>query len=75
MNKVRRTKIKAIITKLEEVENNLSTVKADEEWAFDCMPEGLQSSLRGEQSEEAVENMDEAIDKINEAIDFLSEIC
>ena len=38
------------------------------------MPEGLQGSLRGMYSEDAIDNMEEASDKLDEVIELLSEI-
>lgn len=74
MNKERRNKIAKIISDIENIKSNLQNVLNDEEFAFDNMPENLQSSMRGEESEEAIECMNEAIDALDEAIDQLNEI-
>lgn len=74
MNKERRKKIKNIIHELEFISSELTSVKDDEEFAFDSMPEGLQSSMRGEESEEAIEFMDKAIEQIDQALENLEDI-
>ena len=74
MNKERRNKIKKIIQEIERIKNNLQTILQDEEFAFDNMPENLQSSMRGEESEEAIECISEAVDNLEETVDKLSEI-
>jgi len=73
MNKERRNKITKIIKDLEEIKSRLQSVLSDEEYAFDNMPENLQGSMRGEESEEAIECMDEANDAIENAIEQLEE--
>ena len=74
MNKERRVKISKIINDIENIKSNLQDVLSDEEFAFDNMPENLQSSMRGEESEEAIECMNEAIDALDEALSQLSDI-
>ena len=71
MNKERRKKVANIVKDLEIVMNNLSDVLSDEEFAFDSMPENLQGSLRGAESEEAIDNMSEAIDSLQSAYEIL----
>ena len=74
MNKERRKKISEIISSLNEIYRRLESVKNDEEYAFDSMPEGLQYSMRGEESQEAIDSLDQSIDHIEEAISALEEI-
>lgn len=74
MNKERRIKIIKIIQDIENIKSDLQDVLNDEEFAFDNMPENLQSSMRGEESEEAIENMSEAVVALEEALDRLCEI-
>ena len=74
MNKERRSKISKIISDIETIKSKLQDVLSDEEFAFDNMPENLQSSMRGEESEEAIECMNEAIESLDEALDQLNEI-
>ena len=74
MNKERRNKIAKIISELESITNKLRSVLSEEEMAFDNMPENLQCSMKGEESEEAIDYMNEAIDSLESAIEQLGEI-
>lgn len=65
MNKQRR---KEIANAIRQIENVVSSILADEEEAFDNMPEGLQGSERGDISQEAQGNLSSAIDALEEAI-------
>ena len=74
MNKQRRTKLTEISNKIEKIKSELYDVLIEEEIAFDNMPENLQCSMRGEDSEEAIEYMENAIANLSEAISELSNI-
>lgn len=74
MNKERRKRISEIISEIEDIKAKLEDVKMDEEIAFDCMPENLQGSTRGEEMEEAMESMSDALEHLDEAIESLEEI-
>ena len=75
MNKQRRSEISKIAAELENIKSKLESVQIDEEMAFDNMPENLQNSMRGEESQEAIDCMNEAISNLEEAIDQLNEVC
>lgn len=72
MNKARRTQIKEAIQRIEDLMQN---ILSDEQEAYDNMPENLQGSYRGMESEEAQENLEAAIEALEEAISYLEEIC
>jgi len=74
MNNARRIKIKKIIKDIETIKNDLQDVLSDEEFAFDSMPENLQSSSRGEESQEAIDYMNEAIEGLDNAVEQLESI-
>lgn len=74
MNKQRRMEIKNIIAELENIKTKLDNVFSEEQYAFDNMPENLQYSMRGEESQEAIDYMSEAVSNIEEAIDQLEDI-
>lgn len=74
MNKERRIKIRNIIKEIEQVKEKLQDVLNEEESVFDNMPENLQYSMRGEESEESIDYMDEAVDALDNAIEQLEEI-
>ena len=74
MNKERRTKISNIIKEIENIKDKLQDVLNEEESVFDNMPENLQCSMRGEESEESIDYMNEAVDALDSAIEQLEEI-
>lgn len=51
----------------------LEDIKSEEEDAFDNMPENLQSSVRGMESEEAIDMLEEALGYLEEILDLEDE--
>ena len=74
MNKERRNKISKIIEGIEKIKSDLQDVLSEEENVFDNMPENLQCSMRGEESEESIDYMNEAVDALDNAIEQLEGI-
>lgn len=74
MNKARRQQVKEAYAQLQAVQSDLEKIRIDEQDAYDNMPENLQGSDRGQESEEAIDNLDDAIYSIEEAIDSLYEV-
>ena len=74
MNKDRRNKISNIIKEIEQIKEKLQEVLNEEEMVFDNMPENLQCSTRGEESEVSIDCMNEAVDSLDSAIEQLEEI-
>lgn len=70
MNKQRRREIIEAIRKIERI---VSSILAEEEEAFDNMPESLQYSERGDISQAAQDNLSIAIDSLEEAISYLED--
>lgn len=69
MNAQRRKALRAIITKLgelesqrQEIQEELEEVLSQEQGALDNMPESLQESERGQQIADNVENLGYAVD-------------
>ena len=73
MNKARREKIQRIINNLAEIKERISSVREEEEMAFDNMPEGLQDSLRGMKSQDAINSLENAEESVDEALEGLEE--
>ena len=74
MNKERRKKIHIITRELnkdnaKEMLYLLEEVNDDENYAFDSMPENLQYSMRGEESQECIDTMEYAIVMLQDIID------
>jgi hypothetical protein len=74
MNKERRKSIRNNISGLENIKSKLEDILSDEEFYFDNMPENLQGSLRGEESENAIDVLSEIIDELDEIVNSLLEI-
>ena len=74
MNKERRKSIEQIVDKINEIKADLTWIRNDEEEAYDNLPEGIQSSERGDSMQEAIEAMDDADGALQEAVDYLEEI-
>lgn len=70
MNNKRR---KEIANTIRQIESIVSSILADEEEAFDNMPESLQYSERGDMSQEAQDNLSGAVDALEEAISYLED--
>lgn len=68
MNKARRKALDEVISKIEEAEELLENLQAEEEEYRDNMPENLQGSERYEAADAAVDNMSSAVDALDEAI-------
>ncbi|SDW45670.1 hypothetical protein SAMN05216391_10864 [Lachnospiraceae bacterium KHCPX20] len=74
MNNARRKIISTISTKLDGIKSEVQNVMYEEQDAYDSMPENLQGSTRGEESEEAIDTLDEVVNSIEEAIEGLESI-
>lgn len=73
MNAQRRKALKAVITKLEdldslrqEIKEELEDVMDEEQESFDNMPEGLQESDRGQQMQEYISTIEGVIDDLSD---------
>lgn len=81
MNNARRKQLKNLANRisimndiqdtshLQEYYSILEDIKNDEEEYYDNMPENLQGSMRGMDSEEAISNIDDALEVLEQAID------
>lgn len=72
MNKNRRKQIAKAIQKIEEARTLIEIVRDEEQEAFENMPDGIQSSGRGEKMGETISSLDEAIDDIDNLTDRLN---
>lgn len=81
MNNARRKQLKSLAKKISDMNdiqdtshlndyyNMLEDIKNDEEEYYDNMPENLQGSMRGMDSEEAISYMEEALATLEAALD------
>ena len=74
MNNERRKRIQVCINALDDIQSKINNILSDEEDAFDNLPEGLQSSARGESMESAIETLNEAVDLVDDAARCLEEL-
>ena len=74
MNKARRQQLSKWLEEMENIKSELETICSDEQDYFDNMPENLQGSQRGCDSEEYIEQMEEAVSSIEEAISIIEDI-
>ena len=74
MNNSRRQQLKKWIQEVEIIKHKLEAICEEEEMAFDSMPEGLQGTLNGMNSEEAIEKMNDAISCVEDAVNYIEEI-
>lgn len=74
MNNSRRQQLRNWIEKIDEIKEELQSILSDEEMYFDMIPENLQGSQNGMNSEEAIDKMNDAIACIDEAIETIQEI-
>lgn len=75
MNKQRRKAINCCTKALEDVKNRIEEILSEEENFFDNMPENLQGSIRGEESQEAIDVLNEVKDGLEDCIESLNGIC
>ena len=74
MNKARRKQIAEAIALIEQAQTILADVAADEQEAFDNMPEGLQQADNGQKMEEAIRTLEEKNSDLETTIDELREL-
>ncbi len=72
MNNNRRKKILEVIKMIDTTKNYLEIILEEEEECFDNIPENLQYSARGEDSQDAIDNMNEALEKLSDSIEYLN---
>ena len=74
MNNARRKQINAIVAKLQELNEEIENILGEEQDAFDSMPEGLQSSERGDMAQEAISQLESAsLDDIISSLESAAE--
>lgn len=69
----RLAKLQKCLDDLQNVYDNLDSVKSDEECAYDNLPEAMQYGERGDQMQENIDNLDDANSNIEIALSTLEE--
>ena len=73
MNKRKRGSLKMAITYLNSAIDIVSSVKNDEQYSLDNMPENLETSERYESMENAIDSLEDALDSIESAKSSIDE--
>ena len=68
MNNSRRTALRMIVERLEELKAELGLHRDDEQDYYDNMPESLQAGEPGNKAEEAASYLDDAVNSLDEVI-------
>ena len=74
MNKNRRQQLREWIERVNVIKDGLESILAEEEEYFDNIPENLQGSMNGMNSEDSIDKMNDAIVCIEEAIESIEGI-
>ena len=74
MNKQRKQKIRDVRKEIENCKENLQKILDEEQDYFDNMPENLQGSVRGSDSEDAIDTIENCIEDLENIISKLTEI-
>ena len=74
MNKSRRQRIRDVRKEIESCKESLQAILDEEQEYFDNMPENLQGSMRGSDSEDAIDTMESCIEDLENIINELTEI-
>ena len=74
MTKLRKNRLRQVLSLIEDAKNILEEVKDEEETAMDNMPENLQGTARYEQMEDAVCNLEDAVCNLEDAVDSIQEV-
>ena len=74
MNKDRRNRLDEAVSTLQDTLMVIEDIHAEEEEAYDNLPENLQESERGEQMSEYIDTLDEAIGSLEDVICNLQDI-
>lgn len=74
MNALRRKALDAILATLQQAQTDLEGIAQEERDAFDAMPEGLQQTEQGQQSEQAAESLEEHAQTLVELCDNIAEV-
>lgn len=75
MNKERRKKIQAIISRIEQLRDDAIEIQDEEQESLDNLPESLQDSEQAERMESSILGIEEAVECLVNAVDELEGVC
>jgi len=71
VNKDRRKRLAEIEGKLEELKDQLEAIRAEEEEAFDNLPESIQDGEKGQNIDANREALEQAVDSLDESLNAI----
>ncbi len=74
MNASRRKRLKECKADLEILMSKIQSVLDEEQDAYDNLPEGLQSSMKGEMISDCIDELEELMDLLEDSSDKLQSI-
>lgn len=74
MNKERRARIAKVVSALEDAKSELENLEAEEQEAFDNMPESFQNGEKGDECQAAIDALNTAASNVEEAVSELENI-
>jgi flagellar biosynthesis chaperone FliJ len=74
MNDQRRRKIKKLLKEINSIQEQLTSIKEEEQDAFDNLPEGLQQSDKGAEMENTIQQFEEAEEHLAVFIESLENV-
>lgn len=74
MNKERRKQIEEVISKLEDIRDEIEEISMDEMGAFDALPESLQDGERGQQIYDNANDIEYQSSMVDDVISELQDI-
>ena len=74
MNKARRIKLSNITKSLNKLMEEIEDIEAEEDEAFDNLPDSIASTERGDQMQEFIALLNESRDDLESAIEKIEEV-
>lgn len=74
MNKARRKQIEEVISKLEDIRDEIQQISEDEMEAYDALPESLQDGERGQQIYDNANDIEYQSSMVDDVISELQDI-
>lgn len=74
MNKARRKQIEEVISKLEDIRDEIQYISEDEMEAYDALPESLQDGERGQQIYDNANDIEYQSSMVDDVISELQDI-
>lgn len=72
MNKTRRKTLTEIIERLWEIKEEIEAIQAEEQEAFDALPESLQAATNGEKMKDCISAIEDGVSALSETIGYLT---